>query len=87
MKPPKPTFVMGLDPSEHAARALRWALGESERHAAHLLVVHAWDWPYTGELGARAAELLATFEFEKAARQVRAAMVDAARGPCAPAGG
>lgn len=75
------TFVTGLDDSSHAARALRWALEEAGRHGARLVVLHAWDWPYGGELGALAAELLRTKEFRDAAPRVLAAMVQAARGP------
>lgn len=72
------TFVAGLDDSAHAARALRWALEESRRHGARLVVVHAWDWPYGGELGAQANALLTTVPFPEAAARVLAAMVDAA---------
>ncbi len=78
------TFVVGLDDSPHAARAFRWAIEESRRHAARLIVVHAWDWPYGGEIGELSSELFKTAEFWDAAPQVLAAMVQAAQGPDSP---
>lgn len=74
------TFVVGIDDSPHAARALQWAVEEGRLHRARLVVVHAWDWPYGGELGERAADLLAAVHFPEAAAKVLAAMVAAAVG-------
>lgn len=78
------TFVVGLDESKNAARAFRWAVEESWRHAARLIVVHAWDWPYGGEIGELAGELFEKDEFSVASRQVLAAIVQAAQGPDCP---
>ncbi len=78
------SFVVGLDDSEDAARAFRWALQESRRHDAHLVVVHAWEWPYTGTIGELANDLLERLDFADASQQVLAAMVDAARAPDSP---
>ena len=78
---PMTTFVVGIDESESAAGALRWALAESRAHGARLVVVHAWDWPYVGEFGTFVNERLATENFEDAAAEVLHAMVAAARDP------
>jgi len=75
------TFVVGIDDSEPATGALRWALAESQAHGARLVVVHAWDWPYVGEFGAFVNERLATADFDHAAAEVLHAMVAAARDP------
>lgn len=75
------TFVVGMDDSEPAAAALRWALEESRAHGARLVVIHAWEWPYVGELGAFANDRLAETDFEDAAAQVLHTMVESARGP------
>jgi len=39
-------IVVGVDDSEHALAALRWAAAEADLHGVTLLVVHAWDYPY-----------------------------------------
>lgn len=75
------TFVVGIDDSEPAAGALRWALKESRVRCARLVVVHAWDWPYVGEFGAFVNERLATADVDHAATEVLHAMVAAARDP------
>jgi nucleotide-binding universal stress UspA family protein len=41
-------IVVGMDNSEAARRALRWALDEARRRKAGLDVVHAWRPPYLG---------------------------------------
>ncbi|MEI8104464.1 MAG: universal stress protein [Actinomycetes bacterium] len=38
--------VVGIDGSEHALQALRWAVGEARRRGAPLRAVHAWVLPY-----------------------------------------
>lgn len=40
--------VVGVDGSEPAQRALRWAIEEARRRVAILEVVHAWHMPYVG---------------------------------------
>lgn len=44
-------IVVGVDGSEHAARALRWALDEARIRAATVLAVHAWQYPSVGVTG------------------------------------
>jgi nucleotide-binding universal stress UspA family protein len=39
-------IVVGVDGSEVAGRALRWAAAEADLHQVGLLVVHAWEYPY-----------------------------------------
>lgn len=46
--------VVGLDGSEAAQRALEWALDEVRARGAVLDVVHAWDLPLIGNIGALA---------------------------------
>lgn len=75
------TFVVGIDDSEPAAGALRWALTESRARGARLVVVHAWDWPYVGEFGAFVNDRLVSEGFDQAAAEVLHAMVAAARDP------
>ncbi len=41
-------IVVGIDDSEAAKRALRWALDEARRRKASVDVVHAWRPPYLG---------------------------------------
>ncbi len=38
--------VVGVDDSEQARSALRWAAAEADLHEVTLLVVHSWDYPY-----------------------------------------
>jgi nucleotide-binding universal stress UspA family protein len=40
-----PKIVVGVDGSEGAAEALRWAVGEARLRGASLRVVHAWSVP------------------------------------------
>ena len=47
------TIVVGVDGSDHAAAALRWAIDEARAHKSTLRVVHVWQpptiegYPYT----------------------------------------
>ena len=41
-------IVVGVDGSEAAQDALRWAVAEAQVRAAQLQVVHAWQLPYVG---------------------------------------
>lgn len=41
-------IVVGVDGSEQADRALRWAWDEARLRGASLHVVHAWVYPYIG---------------------------------------
>ena len=49
-------IVVGVDGSESAAEALRWAVGEAARRSAGLDVVHAWQHPALFTPAARAVE-------------------------------
>lgn len=41
-------IVVGVDGSEHARKALHWAIEEAKLRGATLVVVHAWHPPYIG---------------------------------------
>jgi nucleotide-binding universal stress UspA family protein len=41
-------IVVGVDGSEEAQAALRWAFDEAQLRQAELDVVHAWTYPYQG---------------------------------------
>jgi nucleotide-binding universal stress UspA family protein len=47
-------IVVGVDGSEHASQALRWALSEARLRGCPVLAVHAWESPYmpTADYGA-----------------------------------
>jgi nucleotide-binding universal stress UspA family protein len=47
-----PKIVVGVDGSDVAARALRWALDEARAIDARVTVVHAWDFVLAGGLPA-----------------------------------
>lgn len=44
----RPRIVVGVDGSDHARRALRWALEEARLRQATIVAVHAWHLPYDG---------------------------------------
>lgn len=63
--------VVGVDGSDHGARALRWAIDEARRRGASLQMVHAWQYPYIGvDIGGFTARLSVLEAAEKAARQI-----------------
>ena len=41
-------IVVGVDGSDVAQDALRWATAEARVHEAKLRIVHAWQFPYAG---------------------------------------
>ena len=41
-------IVVGVDGSEAAQDALRWAVAEAQARGARLAIVHAWQYPYFG---------------------------------------
>ncbi|MGD9998226.1 MAG: universal stress protein [Ilumatobacteraceae bacterium] len=51
--------VVGVDGSDRAMAALRWAAAEADRRKADLIVLHAWEYPYrmTSEGFARGSSL------------------------------
>ncbi len=69
-------IVVGVDGSDNAQRALRWALEEARLRGWTLEVVHAWHYPYLGttEIMPVSVDLVAC---EKAARQALDESVDA----------
>jgi nucleotide-binding universal stress UspA family protein len=44
-------IVVGTDGSLSADAAVLWAVDEADRRNAELVVVHAWEYPYSSELG------------------------------------
>ena len=44
-------IVVGVDGSDGSRRALRWAIDECQLRAATLLVVHAWQAPFSPSWG------------------------------------
>lgn len=76
------TIVVGIDGSEHAERALDWAIDEAKLRGAKLVVVTAWHVPgyshvapgFTPILGARIDEPV-----EEAARKIADEAAERAR--------
>jgi nucleotide-binding universal stress UspA family protein len=60
--------VVGVDGSESAATALRWAVAEATARGAELEVVHAWHLPYAGGYPYTTAVFDPTM-FEEAAKE------------------
>ena len=64
--------VVGIDGSAASIEALVWACDEADDRGAEIIIVHAWDYPYTTELGSPAArdltEVDAALELEAALR-------------------
>ena|SRR5690606_16658708 len=72
-------IVVGLDDSEQAAAALRWALAEGVLRNATVEVVHAWTPPLSAlPFGATLVIPVDESEIDKAARRSVDEMVDAA---------
>jgi len=59
-------IIVGVDGSENARRALRWAVDEARIREARLEVVHAWHVPYIGVYSAATA-MFEPGPFEEAA--------------------
>ena len=70
-------IVTGIDGSEHARRALRWAIDEARLRDAVLVVVHAWHPPYMGATALTSAALDTRLIAEGAERLVGAAVGEA----------
>jgi nucleotide-binding universal stress UspA family protein len=62
------TIVVGVDRSECARNALRFAIEEARLHGAVLHVVHAWEVPYLPVAGAPMFALGALPELEQSAQ-------------------
>lgn len=67
-----PKIVVGVDGSEGAAKALRWALGEARLRSASLRIVHAWSVPLV--LSIPSADAFGIPEPAESMQQVRAAL-------------
>jgi nucleotide-binding universal stress UspA family protein len=90
-------IVVGIDGSEAAGRALRWAAEEARLRQAHLQIVHAWHMPYftgypyvTAPFDADDIEEGARSTLDRAADAVEAGLSSPAErtlvpGPAAPA--
>jgi nucleotide-binding universal stress UspA family protein len=74
MTPPK--IVVGVDGSEHATAALRWALGHAEMLYASVEVIYAWQFPLLSIPGAFTRD-----ELETAAKQLLLDAVSAVEPP------
>lgn len=69
-------IVVGVDGSENAHAALRWALQEGRLRQAAVEVVHTWHLPYVGA----SPYIVPVFDsdtYEKAAQQLMDSAVDA----------
>lgn len=71
-------FVVGVDRSDHARQALRWAIDEAKMWDAELDVVHAWDLPIALVPWPMNPVLSDATEVERAAKALLEAEVDAA---------
>lgn len=70
-------IVVGVDGSDAAQDALRWATAEARVHGAQLRVVHAWQFPYAG-VSPYGGMSIDPADVEVAARQVLDEAVGAA---------
>ena len=69
-------IVVGIDASDTARRALRWALEEGRLRQAAVEVVHTWHAPYAG-VDSYNIPAFDPETYEKAAKQVLDSAVDA----------
>jgi nucleotide-binding universal stress UspA family protein len=61
-------IVVGVDGSEHARRALQWAVDEARLRGARVEAVHAWHYPYLPTPPYERPRVRGADEIEKAAR-------------------
>lgn len=54
-RPARPPVLVGVDGSEQALRAVRWAAAEAARREVPLRVVHGYSWPDTSHLSDQTA--------------------------------
>jgi nucleotide-binding universal stress UspA family protein len=48
-------IVVGVDGSDTAVAALRWAIDHARRTGSTVVAVHAWEYPFTGDMTGTAA--------------------------------
>ena len=63
-------IVVGVDGSEPSVDALRWAYGEASLRGAAVEVVHAWHYPYVGDVAGVAAYGIGHEALQEGARGV-----------------
>lgn len=63
--------MVGVDGSEHGAKALRWAADEARVRQTFLVALHAWRFPYAG------ADLLPARSMERAEADAHAVVREA----------
>ncbi len=73
-------IVVGVDGSETASAALRWAAAEAEVHGATIVAVHAWHDVYLGGAYPAASTMLVPSLYRDAAQGVLDAAVDLEEG-------
>ena len=73
-------IVVGIDGSESAQRALRWALDEAKLRQARLDVVHSWHVPYAAATPYSPPAAWDPTDFESEAQRVLDRVVDAEDG-------
>lgn len=71
-------IVVGVDGSDSAARALRWAISEGRLRGARVEVVHAWHMTYAGMEPYAGAAAFDAESLEAAARSVLEGAIGAA---------
>ena len=69
-------YVVGVDASDRAMAALRWALDHADRDQDHIIAVHAWTFPTL--LGPEAASIDPAI-FEREAETVLERVLDTCR--------
>jgi nucleotide-binding universal stress UspA family protein len=73
-------ILVGVDGSAGSVDALRWALDEARLRGAAVEVVHAWQYPYVGEIAGMAAPAAPLEALEASARAVLDETVEQAGG-------
>lgn len=71
-------IVVGVDGSEGAAHALRWAYEEARVRNAELEIVQAWHYPYMADMSGMAAAAVRADDLEQAFRVALDRFVDEA---------
>ena len=63
-------IVVGVDGSDGASNALRWALEEAALRSADVEIVHAWHFPYVGDVTGMAAYVVDEEDLAKTANEI-----------------